>query len=268
MPFTTNYPWRKRLGAVLIAFFILLTVEISLWFQTVQASELSEAADCCRPTLVYLTPRPTGQVPRVCGKLVYLVNRETGVGDIGLIPCSGNSRPLIFKVHPRDMVPYYQFRDVVIKKGDQICTDQYGCMDQYITSFKNYIGIDSCAACGMNIPPTWTQAPLTPYTPTPRPPTSTPYIPSPTPTDTATLAPYQMTATPDLFELLRGTPSPTALASSTAPATELPAPTPTQAPAPSIGFPQSSPLVLGIGFILIMLGLAYFAWLFVTRERE
>jgi hypothetical protein len=161
----------------------------------------------------------------LCGELVYITSFSKvkpiktsvipTVATIGLRPCNGGNI-LIFRTHPRDLVQFYQFRDAEIGTGSEICTEEYGCLDQYITTFKNYIGLESCDACGVSmLPPTWTQVPLTPYTPTPIPPTRTPWPTPVSPTPSPTLAPEQITPTLNLFELLHGTETPTSVASQT-----------------------------------------------------
>ncbi|MFM8321537.1 MAG: hypothetical protein ACKOC5_11540 [Chloroflexota bacterium] len=247
----------------------ILLIDVMLHIQAVQASV--PAGESARRTLILTSTPANNTHRRFCGKLVFMVNYETGVGMAGLVPCSGSSVPLIFSQHPRDLVPFYQFRDLRIEKGDLICTEEHGCLDRYVAGFQNYIGIDSCSACGMNVPSTWTQIPLTPFTATSVPPTSTPYVPSPTPTLTATLAPWQVTATPEIFDLLRDTPSPSVPPSSTAAATPTVPPggsvTP-ETPAAPPAQPGLSPLVLGIGFIAASLALAYGLWVWSMRERN
>jgi len=143
-------------------------------------------------------------------------------------------------------------------------------IDIYITDFNNYVGISSCSECGMYmLASTWTEVPLTPYTPTPIPPTSTPYIPTPNSTTTPTLAPYQVTLTPGMFERLYGTHTPTALPSGTptiAPTPSSPA-SMVSATSPTTDNPSRSPLVLAIGLLMIMVGLMYLIWLTVMRPK-
>jgi hypothetical protein len=209
-------------------------------------------------------------VPRLCGQLVYLTEYETGVGAIGLKPCDRGGI-FVFRRHPRDLVPFYQIRNARVVSGEQLKTDQYGTLDLYITTFKNYVGIESCDQCGMYMqPPTWTAAPLTPFTLTPRTPPPTLYIPSSTSTDTPTLAPWQVTATPRISDLLFGTniptgtptvksiPSPSSMLTSDA---DLPA-------ASARATPWNSPLVWGIGLLLLFIGIAYLAWLTVMRMKQ
>ena len=215
---------------------------------------------------------PTPVTSKLCGKLVFLTDyNDPTKKDIGLIPCSGPG-PLIFKTHPRDLIPFYQFRDPEIGKGEEICTAEYGCIDQYLLSFQNYVGIGSCNECGMyGVPPTWTHVPLTPYTSTPKPPTATPYIPSPTPTETPTPSPNQITGTPGLFELLYGTKTTTPSPS----ATPEPMPTvthtlpPSTAPTnPSGASLLKNPLVLGIGLLFVLIVVAYLIWVLNMRSRQ
>jgi len=172
----------------------------------------------------------TPETSRLCGELVYLTNyKDPTKQTIGLRPCGG-SVVYIFGTHPRDLIQYYQFRDPKIGTGKKICTVECGCIDEYLNSFKNYIGIKNCSQCGVaQLPPTWTEIPLTPYTPTPRPPTSTPNVPSPTSTETPTFSPAQVTQTPGLFELLFGTLTSTA------------SPTAAQPPPPAATQPQPPP---------------------------
>ena len=168
-------------------------------------------------------PRPA--TSRLCGELVFFTGSLAGynqptVAVMGLIPC-GRSAPYILSQRPRDIVRFYQFRDPKISSGKMIFTEKYGCLDTYITGFKNYIGLESCADCGKSSAPTWTQVPLTPYTFTPIPPTRTPWPTPVTPTLTRTLSPEEVTPTLSLFELLQGTFTPTSSA----------LPTPSEAPA-------------------------------------
>ena len=150
---------------------------------------------------------------RLCGELVFFTGYTTGdetneLSLVGLIPC-GMGAPYIMNRHPRDIVRFYQFRDPRIGTGEKICTQRWGCLDTYITGFKNYIGLESCAECGKGSAPTWTHVPLTPYTFTPIPPTRTPWPTMVTPTLTRTLSPDEITPTLSLFELLQGTFTPT-----------------------------------------------------------
>jgi len=177
-----------------------------------------------KPEKVTVTPTPIdysrgrGVPPlpatnRLCGELVFFTGHPPGnsqptVAVMGLIPC-GSGQPYIFGKHPRDIVSFYQFRDPIIGGGNKICTERWGCLDTYITGFKNYIGLESCADCGKGSAPTWTQVPLTPYTLTPIPPTRTPWPTRITPTLTNTLSPEEITPTLSLFELLHGTSTPT-----------------------------------------------------------
>jgi len=148
-----------------------------------------------------------GNYPRLCGELVYLQDTKTGYKTIGLKPC-GSQKPLIFHTKPRDLVQYYQFRDAVLERGKTICDPNYGCLSTYISTFKNYVGLENCRECGVRYLPTWTLAPLTPYTPTSPPPSETPEPPTATPTFTMT--PLPVTDTPELSDVLFG--SETALA--------------------------------------------------------
>ncbi len=151
-----------------------------------------------------------GNNPRLCGELVFLEDMKTGYKTIGLKPC-GSQKPFIFYTKPRDLVPYYQFRDAVLERGEKICDRYYGCLNVYISTFKNYVGLEKCSDCGVVYLPTWTLAPLTPYTPTPPPPSETPEPPTATPTFTMT--PLPVTDTPELSDVLFG--SETTVASAT-----------------------------------------------------
>jgi hypothetical protein len=151
----------------------------------------------------------------LCGELVYINSFtkikpvesaiEPTVSVIGLRRCDGKG-VLIFQTRPRDLIQFFQFRDAEIVEGSEICTKYYGCLNRYITTFQNYIGLESCDACGVSmLPATWTQAPLTPYTPTPIPPTRTPWPTPESPTPSPTLSPIEVTPTLEIFELLQGT---------------------------------------------------------------
>ncbi len=204
----------------------------------------------------------------LCGELVYLTSftkiksnkrytRPTAAA-IGLRPCnSGNI--LIFDTHPRDLIRFYQFRDAKIYSGQSFCTAEYGCLNQHISSFKNYIGLESCAACGLSmLPPTWTPVPLTPYTPTPIPPTRTPWPTPVSPTPSPTLSAAEVTPTLSLFELLQGNETPSAQPSV--------ASTPTARPTPTAASIASVPFYRRVGPLgLILLAvLAFLIPLFIV----
>lgn len=230
MPLNIEKLDRKRLAAFLAILLVVILFVLALArpLDFARAGRSDPSSGCCRPTK--FVPVVTGAnytYGHLCGHLIYLVDdMNPTIKTTGLLPCGGG-KPMIFKVHPRDNIPYFQFRNVSTHRGSEICDKVYGCLDTYITSFQNYIGIDSCQMCGIaNLPPTWTHAPLTPYTFTPVPPTPTLYIPSQTPTDTPSPTLGTVTNTPNLFEILKGTatpgPSPTealALAPTAAPAT-------------------------------------------------
>jgi len=218
-----------------------------------------------KPTNTSWAPVSAGTIPRLCGELVYLHDKRSGVKGIGLKVCN-SAKIYIFYRHPRDLVRYYQFRDANVGTGPKLCDMQYGCLDKYLIGFKNYVGLESCDNCGKLMLPTWTAAPLTPYTPTPLPPTATLYQPSPTASFTPTLAPWQVTETPQLFELLRGTTAaPSAMPSLTpAAASVTPSPGPGE-PASALERFSGSPLFLGLIFLVFGLLLAFLAWRSVTR---
>lgn len=237
---------------------LLLILAGVLSFQIILQTRLAQAsigqANCNQAT-VWETPwivDPTQRPGMMCGKLVFIdgyypkIHGHPKVSTIGVIPC-GSGKPLIFGIHPRSLVPYYQFRDPKIGAGQMICTEKYGCLDQYLTSFKNYVGIESCSECGKyGIPPTWTEAPLTPYTPTPVPPTNTPWPTRVTPTATRTLSPDEITPTLDLFDLLHGaTDTPTASATSQ--------PQPALANTPTITPVPEQPFLQRVGPIALIL---------------
>lgn len=300
MAFSVPLSQRPRLAVVATTAALIIFAIVTLRVQSVRAGDPAGAPGCAPASVAFNAPaalapqatkwvldatpttawRSVGDIDRLCGQLVFLVDTATGLKTIGLKPC-GPGKPYIFRIHPRDIVDYYQFREVDIYRGPKICTGEFGCLDKYIYTFKNYIGIKNCQDCGMNVPPTWTQVPLTPFTATPVPPTRTPYVPTPTATLTATPAPGDVTATAELFALLRGSPSPQASpevppqvppevppAATPTPAAPAPAPTALAASSGSISQLIRSPLVIGIGFILVMLGLAYLVWLSVMGREE
>lgn len=172
--------------------------------------------------LLFVTP----ETHILCGELVFIdsynqikSNLKPTVSAIGLRRCNGGGI-LIFQIRPCDLIQFYQFRDAKIGTGKELCSEIYGCLDRYITTFQNYIGLESCAACGISmLPPTWTQVPLTPYTSTPIPPTRTPWPTPITPTSSPTLAPEQVTPTLSLFEILQESETPTSSATSQASST-------------------------------------------------
>ena len=206
----------------------------------------------------------------LCGELVYITSFskikpvETAikptVAVIGLKRCDGKGI-LIFRVRPHDLIQFFQFRDAQIAVGQEICTEYYGCLDRYITSFQNYIGLESCDACGVSmLPPTWTQVPLIPYTSTPIPPTRTQFPTPVTPTSSPTLAPEQVTLTLSLFDILHGsetsTSSPTSQALSTrteTPTAQAALSTPAATPSASIPFYRR----IGVVGLLLLALLAF-----------
>lgn len=255
-----NRIWLKAL----LGLIVLLSLASLAWGEA-GARGLAAQFQELKPTNTRWAPVRTGTVSRLCGALVYLQDKRTGRKGIGLKVCN-SAKIYIFYRHPRDLVTYYQFRDAAVGKGPMLCDAQYGCIDKYLINFKNYIGLESCDDCGKSRLPTWTTAPLTPYTPTPPPPTATLYRPSPTASFTPTLAPWQATATPGLFELLRGTtaapsatPSPV-LETASASLSSSPS-----APPSTLERFSGSPLFLGLIFLLFGLLLAFLAWRSVTR---
>ena len=208
-------------------------------------------------------------IPRLCGRLVFVTEQGTGVTRAALNSCSFG-KLYIFAVNPRDMVPYYQIRDATISSGPRFLSNQFGPLDLYITAFDNYVGIDSCSQCGKYMPPpTWTHAPLTPYTPTPIPPTRTPYVPSPTSTDTPTLAPWQVTETPGMFERLYGTYTPTGKPALTAEKQIIPTVrgSPTEDNPVEKDNPLTHPLVIFIGALLLSVFLTYLVYIWTIRQK-
>jgi hypothetical protein len=246
----------------------LLCLASLSWGGPAAAESPPGVAQDLKPTSTPWVPESTGEIPRLCGELVYLLDKQSEVKDIGLKACN-SSKIYIFYRHPRDLVRFYQFRDADVGTGQELCDKQYGCLDNYLIDFKNYVGLESCDDCGNRMLPTWTAVPLTPYTPTSPPPTPTEYRPSPSATFTPTLAPYQATETANLFELLYGTPSETHVPP-TAPLTAPASPTLSATPAPpasGIARLTRSPLFLGLVFLIFGLLLAYLAWLSVSRPR-
>lgn len=199
-------------------------------------------------------------IPRACGSLVYAIEQDTGIPRAGLKLC-GSGALYLFEKHPRDMVPYYQFRDFQVRKENNFLNTSLGPVNNYVIGFENYVGIDNCSQCGLyGIEPTWTTAPLTPYTYTPVPPTSTPVIPTATATSTASLAPYEMSETVSMFDVLFGTPT----------STETPAPDTTLTPRAASDTQIAGQfslsrmrigLLFGIGAAILLLIYAYLVWI-------
>jgi hypothetical protein len=223
----------------------------------------SQGGGCCKPGILVLTlmaqieVRRSNVIPHLCGKLVFVTNYKTGLQEMALLPCTGSGQPYILKTHPRDVIPYYQFRNARIS-GTDICTLEYGCLSKAIAIFDNYVGINNCNECGLfGVPPTWTQPPKFTYTPTPTPtPTlsPTPVTPSATPTQTV------VTPTIPLSQLIFGTPEPTFTnTASPIPTPQPVVPTVTQTPAG--GFPGNlctgglGIIVLSSGLVALVLGL-------------
>ena len=199
-----------------------LVVASLLFFEVALQSNLARAEsgelDCNLVATSFISSSPTPKAPSLCGKLVFLTGyypapgkTKISVATIGLIPC-GIGKPLIFQIHPRYLVPYYQFEGAEIGAGRMICTDQYGCLDQYILTFDTFYDLENCAQCGLvNLPPTWTHVPLTPFTPTlspTPPPTPTPFPTIALPTPQPTQPSDAVLPSVDVFELLHTTPSP------------------------------------------------------------
>ena len=120
------------------------------------------------------------------------------------------------------------------------------------------------------LPPTWTEVPLTPYTPTPIPPTRTPWPTPASPTPSPTLAPEQITATSNLFELLHGTAtststeiSQTELAQTATPTARAVVSTPTSIPCSSQPFYRR---IGPVGLLLLAL-LAFLIPLVIVSAR-
>ena len=285
----TNPSKAIRIIIVFLAFIGILFAEITLQASIAQAdsnerldaragtraAKLKKATRTPKPTkvttkagqrgFIFVTP----ESHMLCGELVFInsfskikitPNVKPTVSVIGLRRCDGGGI-LIFKTRPRDLIQFFQFRDAEIGTGQEICSAYYGCLDRYITTFQNYIGLESCDACGISmLPPTWTQAPLTPYTPTPIPPTRTPWPTPVSPTPSPTLAPEEITPTSDLFELLHGTETPASSAVSQAQPTVTGTPTPQTALSTLAATPTSSqPFYRRIGPLgLLLLALLAF----------
>ena len=212
---TPTNPHQNTYRILLLILMFVMLLAIAFLPQTKQISANAAGQNCGVTIDVQKTIlRLTQSSQHMCGQLValhgyYNQPGKPEVDTIGLIPCN-SAIPLIFKVHPKHLVPFYRFRNVKTGKGKEICTLEYGCLNQYITSFKNYISLKDCAECELKgLPATWTQAPLTPYTPTAVLPTRTPWPTRVSPSPGATLAPGEITPTAGLFERLYGTTSPT-----------------------------------------------------------
>ena len=273
IPIVLNFKQRPSL-LVIIAILVILIVEISMQTRLASAKIYQEEYAGAIKLTSTRTKRPEKltasiKIDRLCGQLIFLTEYSTGVSTTGIRPCGGG-KPYIFKVFPRDNVPYFQFRDVTIETTNQkFCTEKYGCINQYITYFQNYVGLESCNVCGISMaPPTWTQAPLTPYTPTPIPPTRTLWPTPESPTPSPTFAPGEVTPTLNLFEVLYGTATPTTTAAISA------QPTPSETPTASITRPvttitPSEPFyrrIGPIGFILLALLVLSIPLVFVLRD--
>ena len=225
--------------------------------------QFSQGGGCCKPGHLLLTlipqaeSRPSNVIPHLCGKLVFVTNYETGLQEMGILPCTGRGQPYLLRTHPRDIIPYYQFRNAKIG-GTDICTLEYGCLSQAINTYENYVGINSCNECGLfGVPPTWTLPPKFSYTPTS---TATP-TPSPTPvTPSATPTQTVVTATKPLSEIIFGTLEPTL----TSTASPIPTPQPVTlkaTPTETGGFPGNlcagglGLAVFASGLVALVLGL-------------
>ncbi len=292
----SNVHRRKRIGIVLA---VLLAVAVLCEVAVLRAT-LAQAAGGCDVQDASYTRKPKkeekgtpdrGGTPEkwahtLCGRLVYLTYAvPSGKGwvplfvdgekvhTIGLLPCHGGGKPYIFRIKPMDLLYYYQFRNVEFATGKRVCTMEYGCLDLYITMFQNYVGMDRCSDCGKyNRPPTWTHVPLTPFTATPIPPTQALIYPSsPTLTETPTPTLGTVTATPDLFDVLYGEPTPTATPTpATKPAvTSTLQPTVTATPTPFVAPGRSwfSPLGLGLLLLAGVALLAFWGWRTAARSE-
>lgn len=88
----------------------------------------------------------------LCGQLVFLTQLKTGQRLLGLTPCSGSHRPLIFIARPGKLYNYYRFKDVVIAKGDRVMTQEYGAIEYFIEKFDSFVEIQDCSACQAKAP--------------------------------------------------------------------------------------------------------------------
>jgi hypothetical protein len=231
--------------------------------QTPTAFQFSGGGKCCKPGQLLATlilraeKRPSNVISHLCGKLVFVTNYRTGLQEMGILPCKGRGQPYILRIHPRDIIPFYQFRNARIG-GTDICTLEYGCLSQAIYTYDNYVGINNCDECGLfGVPPTWTRPPKFSYTPTS---TATP-TPSPTPvTPSATPTQTVVTATKPLSEIIFGTREPTY----TSTASPIPTPQPeglTATPTEAVGFPGNlctgglGIAIFASGLVALVLGL-------------
>jgi hypothetical protein len=222
---------------------------------------ISRGGGCCKPGHLLLTllpkveKKPANVVSHLCGKLVFVTNYKTGLQEMAILPCTGSGKPYLLRTHPRDIIPYFQFRNAKLGSTD-ICTLEYGCLSQAINTYDNYVGIDSCNECRLfGVQPTWTHPPKFSYTPTSTITptfTPTPVTPSATPTQTV------VTPTKPISEIIFGTREPTP--SNTASPVPVPQPdTPTATPA--AGFPGNlctgglGMLIFSSGLIALVLGL-------------
>lgn len=83
----------------------------------------------------------------LCGKLVFLTEKKTEALRLGLKPCGGNEKPYVFDQNPADLFNVYQFKDVEIESGAVFESTEYGKLTKYITGWKDYYQIASCADC-------------------------------------------------------------------------------------------------------------------------
>jgi hypothetical protein len=83
----------------------------------------------------------------LCGRLLFLVDDETGANLLGLKSCSGQEI-LLFSQRPAQLFNYYEFTTVTVKTGTRVKTDKYGYVNKFISNWVGYVQIANCSQCG------------------------------------------------------------------------------------------------------------------------
>lgn len=204
-------------------------------------------------------PLPAPQIDKttwLCGKLIFLVDGE-GKNYLGLQPCPGSLKPvMIFKIRPRELWTYYQFKNPVIKKGPQVPTNR-GPVNYYIETFASYIPLNDCSECLANLQGTpaggagaATETPVDQFV-FPTAGSSTPTL-----TPAATLTP---TPTPTTTPTASATPLPTATDTAIPSATVATPPQPATTPSKPKALCPSAPLALLLPLSALLLRRRLFA---------
>jgi hypothetical protein len=108
------------------------------------------------PHPAFSRPEAAESRTHLCGKLLFLVDADTGANLLGLRNCIGQET-LIFSQHPAQLHNYYEFKNVTIKSGERVRTDKHGYLNKYITAWGSYEQIANCSMCGKGISITATQ---------------------------------------------------------------------------------------------------------------